>query len=247
MTKTENQLRHQLAAVYRLSAYFNWMDLTFNHISVRLPEKENGKECYLVNPQGLLSEEMTPSKLVKIDVEGNVLYPPGATVIPAGFTIHSAIHTSREDAVCIMHNHSLPGMVVSTMKEGLLPLTQLSMEFYNRIAYHDFVGIALNLDEREIIVKNLGHHKAMIMRNHGLLTLGNSIPEAFYYMYYLNKSCEIQIQTLSATKDPYIPPPATLEYTAKQYDIYHEDDVRMVWEAMMRKLNREFPDWDSIA
>ena len=242
----ELELRQQLTAVYRLSAMFGWMDAVFNHISVRLPHDEAAENQFLVNPEGLLSEEMTPTKLLKVDMHGTVIDQPEITFIPAGFNIHSAIHMHRKDAVCIMHNHAMAGMVVSAMKEGLLPLTQISMEFYNRIAYHDFGGIVLNVDVNAQIANDLGKHHAMIMRNHGLLTVGNTIPEAFYYMYYLHEACEIQMRTLSVTNDPLIPSEEICEYTAQQYDKYHEGDVDKMWNAMLRKLDRECPGWNHV-
>src|SRR6056297_650875 len=145
MNKNDTQwkLRRQLAAAYRLSGRNAWTDLVFNHISVRLPGQPGRADTYLINPEGYLSEEITPSCLLEVDVDGNIIDQPDASFIPAGFVIHSAIHTRRENAVCIMHNHSMAGMVVSAMKEPLLPATQISMEFYNRVAYHDFGGIEL--------------------------------------------------------------------------------------------------------
>lgn len=243
-SSSEHRLRRELAAAYRLSAHFGWMDTVFNHISVRLPDMEGGLSTYLVNPEGYLSEEITPGRLLKIDVEGKVLDQPEASFIPAGFTIHSAIHLNRDDAACIMHNHARAGMIVSAMEEKLLPLNQIAMEFYNRVAYHEFGGIALNLDDRERIVQDLGAHKAMIMKHHGLLTVGNSVAEAFYYMYYLHETCEVQVRTLACTDRPLIPPHEVCEFTAKQYDKYHEGDVDKLWEAMLRMLDRLYPGWD---
>lgn len=242
---TEQKRRRELTAAYRLSAYFKWTDMVFNHISVRLPSSPNGDNAYLINPEGYLSEEITPSCLLCVDVDGRILDQPEASFIPAGFVIHSAIHTSREDAVCIMHNHSMAGMVVSALREPLLPLTQISMEFHNRVAYHDFGGIELDMSVSDRIVRDLGSLHCMIMKNHGLLTVGSSIAEAFYYMYYLHQSCEIHINTMKVSNDPFIPDEAVLEHTARQYEPFHEKDVQMVWNAMLRKLDREMPGWDS--
>ena len=237
-------LRRELAAAYRLSGLFGWTDMVFNHISVRLPGRDGRPDTYLINPEGFLSEEITPACLLEVDVNGTIIDQPDRTFIPAGFVIHSKIHTSRENAVCIMHNHSMAGMVVSALKEKLLPLTQISMEFYNRVAYHDFGGIELDMDVSEKIVQDLGDLNCMVMRNHGLLTVGNSVPEAFYFMHYLHQSCEIHINTMKVTSDPFIPPHQVLEHTAKQYEPFHEKDVQMVWDAMLRKLDREMPGWD---
>lgn len=246
MSPIEQQLRRELTAAYRLSAYFDWMDMVFNHISVRLPAVDGEPPAYLINPEGLLSEEMTPSRLLKVDLDGNVLDQPDQTFVPAGFVIHGAIHTAREDAVCIMHNHSQAGQVVSAMSEEILPLTQITMEFFNRVAYHDFGGIELEMDGRHKIVHDLGDHNSMIMRNHGLLTVGDSVAEAFYYMYYLHHACEVQIQTLSCTSSPLLPSDAIAERTAQQYGPFHERDVDMIWNAMLRRLDREMAGWDQF-
>lgn len=244
MDEDEKRLRRELTAAYRLSAYYDWMDMVFNHISVRLPDADGEPSAYLVNPEGLLSEEITPGRLLKVDLDGNVLDQPDESFIPAGFVIHGAIHTARENAVCIMHNHSLAGQVISASQEGILPLTQITMEFHNRLAYHDFGGIELEMDGQHKIVSDLGNHNSMIMRNHGLLTVGSSVAEAFYYMYYLHHACEVQIQTLSMTSTPLLPTDAIAERTAGQYDQFHESDVRNIWKAMLRKLDREMPGWD---
>jgi ribulose-5-phosphate 4-epimerase/fuculose-1-phosphate aldolase len=245
MTKPKNWvLRRQLAAAYRLSGIFGWTDMVFNHISVRLPGNEDQPDTYLINPEGYLSEEITPRCLLEVDVNGNVIDQPEQTFIPAGFVIHSAIHNARQNAACIMHNHSMAGMVVSAVKEELLPLTQISMEFFRRVAYHDFGGIELDVNVSDKIVQDLGEHHCMIMRNHGLLTVGNSIPEAFYYMHYLHQSCEIHINTMKITDAPLIPSDAVCEHTANQYEQFHDKDVQMIWDAMMRKLDREMPGWD---
>ena len=239
------ELRRELAAAYRLSGLFGWTDMVFNHISVRLPGQEGKPDTYLINPEGFLSEEITPACLLEVDVDGNIVDQPEQTFIPAGFVIHSAIHTQRANAACIMHNHSMAGMVVSALKQELLPLTQISMEFYNRVAYHDFGGIELNIDVSDRITADLGNKNCMIMRNHGLLTVGSSVAEAFYFMHYLHQSCEIHINTMKITDDPLIPSHEVCEYTARQYEPFHEKDVSMVWNAMLRKLDREMPGWDA--
>ncbi|MDH4160307.1 MAG: class II aldolase/adducin family protein, partial [Actinomycetota bacterium] len=165
----EQQLRRELAAVYRLVAHFRMTDLIFTHISLRLPGPEHH---FLINPYGLLFEEITASSLVRVDPDGNSISDPTARVNPAGFVIHSAIHRERDDAHCVLHTHSLAGCAVAALDEGLLPLNQMSLEFYDRVAYHDYEGIALNLDEQKRLVADLGGHNALILRNHGLLTVG---------------------------------------------------------------------------
>lgn len=242
---THSEARRQLAAAYRLSGLFGWTDMVFNHISLKLPGQADKPDTYLINPEGWLSEEITPECLLEVDVNGTIIDQPDQSFIPAGFVIHSALHTARESAACIMHNHSMAGMVVSALKERLLPLTQISMEFHNRIAYHEFGGIELDMSVSDRITQDLGDLHCMIMKNHGLLTVGNSVAEAFYFMHYLHQSCEIHINTMKITNDPMLPSEAVLEHTAKQYVQFHEKDVEMVWNAMLRKLDREMPGWDT--
>ena len=246
MSDAEAELRRQLTAAYRLSARFGWTDMVFNHISARLPENEpgGGDHAYLVNPEGLLSSEMTPAALLKVDCDGAILDRPEASFIPAGFVIHSAIHRARPDAACIAHNHAMAGMAVSCDPRGLLPLTQRSMEFHGQVAYHDFGGIELESDGGDRIVRDLGDRRAMIMRNHGLLTCGRSVAECWYEMYYLHRCCEIQMRTLAACPEPSIPPAEVCDHTAAQYPQFHDNDVAMVWAAMLRTLDREQPGWD---
>ena len=268
----EATIRRHLAAAYRLSGLFGWTDMVFNHISARLPARDGAPDTYLINPEGWLSEEITPGCLLEVDVEGTVVDQPDQTFIPAGFVsslptkfvrdvdwtlalaagafalgfvIHSAIHTARPSAACIMHNHSMAGMVVSALREPLQTNTQISMEFYDRVAYHDFGGIELDRSASDRIVDDLGDAHAMIMRNHGLLTVGASVPEAFYYMHYLHQSCEIHLATAAVTDTPLEPSAATKEHTARQYEPFHEKDVAMIWAAMLRKLDREMPGWDA--
>ena len=168
---TEAQLRRELAAVYRLVAHFKMTDLIFTHISVRLPGPD---DHFLINPYGLLFEEITASNLVRIDLNGRVVGDSDHTVNPAGFVIHSAIHREREDAHCVLHTHTLAGCAVAASSSGLLPLNQISMEFYNRVGYHDYEGVALNLDEQKRLIADIGDHPALILRNHGLLTVGRT-------------------------------------------------------------------------
>lgn len=187
---TEAELRRELAAVYRLVAHYRMTDLVFTHISVRLPGNDHH---FLINPYGLLFEEITASSLVRVDLNGNVIGETPYCVNPAGFVIHSAIHAAREDAACVLHTHTLAGCAVAASASGLLPVNQISMEFFNRVGYHDYEGVALNLDEQKRLVEDLGTHDALILRNHGLLTVGATPARAFLRMYYLNKACEIQI------------------------------------------------------
>ncbi len=192
----EWQIRCDLAALYRLVAHHRWTDFVYTHISARLPGPDHH---FLINQYGVLFHEMRASDLVKIDRHGNVVQEGDTSsrrVNAAGFTIHSAVHLAREDLTCVVHTHTQAGIAVSCMQEGLLPLSQHAMKFYGRIAYHGYEGIALDLDERERLVRDLGQHKAMILRNHGLLVGGRSIPEAFHTIYMLERACAAQVATL---------------------------------------------------
>src|SRR4029453_13924594 len=187
----EWQLRCDLAAAYRLFARFGMDDLIFTHLSVRLPGKDHR---FLLNPFGYLFDEITASSLIAVDPEGHAIEKlEEAKIKNAGFTIHSAVHVARAEAQCVMHSHTTAGMAVAAQEQGLLPLNQMSMEFFGRLAYHDYEGIALDLDERERLVGGLGPRNAMILGPPGLLTVGRTVAEAFHYMYYLEQACRLQI------------------------------------------------------
>ena len=235
---SERELRIQLAAAYRLIAQFKMTDLISTHLSVRLPGPEHH---FLINPYGMMFHEITASSLVKIDLEGNILGDSGWSINPAGFVIHSAIHAAREDLTCVFHTHTRYGMAVSALECGLLPVSQFAMQFYNRVAYHDYEGVALELDERESLVRDLGDKKAMILRNHGLLTAGRTIPEAFYLMYYLDRSCEVQITAQSAGTKLVIPPHSVCEHSALQQQSDNLGELE--WCALIRMLDREDPSY----
>lgn len=242
----EWQVRVELAAAYRLVAHYGWDDLIFTHLSARVPGPDNH---FLINPYGLLFSEITASSLVKIDLDGNKVEESPYEVNPAGFTIHSAIHAAREDAVCVLHTHTRAGVAVSCMKEGLLPLNQIALQFYGpRLAYHDYEGIALDLDERERLAADLGEARSLILRNHGLLTVGRSVAEAFSLMFYLNRACEIQVDVCSMKQSYVLPPPEICEHTARQYDEALGSgtyELNREWEAHLRILSRANPGWDS--
>ncbi|WP_275295407.1 class II aldolase/adducin family protein [Amycolatopsis sp. La24] len=243
----ELQLRRELAAVYRLVAHFQMTDLVFTHISMRLPGPDHH---FLINPYGLLFEEITASNLVKIDLSGQPVEPTEYLVNPAGFVIHSAIHAARSDAYCVLHTHTKAGCAVAAQRNGLLPLNQISMEFYNRVAYHDYEGVALNLDEQRRLVADLGEHPAMILRNHGLLTVGESAKQAYLRMHYLNRACEIQVAAQAAGEANLVLPSGELaEYTARQLageadsDFVDHDALELAWAALLRMLDRTCPDY----
>ena len=243
--KTEAELRRELAAVYRLLAHFKMTDLIFTHVSVRLPGPEHH---FLINPYGLLFEEITASNLVKIGLDGELVEPSEYHVNPAGFVIHGAIHEARTDAQCVLHTHTKAGCAVAAQEHGLLPLNQISMEFYNRVGYHDYEGIALNTAERVRLVEDLGDHPAMILRNHGLLTVGESAAEAFLRMFYLEKACDIQIAA-QASGDLRVPSAEIAEHTARQFageatdDFADDQAYEMAWAALLRMLDRTAPDY----
>ncbi len=240
--QNEQELREDLAAAYRLVHYYGMTETIHSHISVRIQEEPT---IFLINPYGMLFDEIRASNLVRVDVNGNKIDATEAEVNQAGFTIHSAIHLGCADAHAIVHTHTISGMAVAAMEEGLLPLNQASMEFYNRVAYHDYEGISLDLDERDRIVASLGEKKCLILRNHGLLTVGRTVAEAFYYMYNLNKACEIQVNVLGTSAKPIMPPPEICEHTAQQCEepTFHNQEVARVWSAHRRLLDRLDPSY----
>lgn len=241
-------LRIDLAACYRLVAMFDMVDMIYNHISVRLPDED----AFLINPFGYHYSEITASSLIKVDIDGNVLYNPHEDygVNKAGFVIHSAIHRARHDAGCIIHTHTLDGMAVSAMKCGLLPLTQTSMRFTN-VAYHDYEGVVVDLDEQESIVRDLGDANVMILRNHGLLATGRTIPEAFNNIYRLERSCAVQIRVLSSGAEINMPDEAVINRTGQQLKLQPSADSPgtqkpygvLEWPALKRILDRKCPDY----
>ncbi|MCX4911320.1 class II aldolase/adducin family protein [Streptomyces sp. NBC_00878] len=243
----ELRLRRELAAVYRLVAHFRMTDLIFTHISVRLPGPEHH---FLINPYGLLFEEITASNLVKIDPTGHAVEESPHPVNPAGFVIHGAIHAARSDARCVLHTHTRAGCAVAAQEHGLLPLNQISMEFYGRLGYHDYEGVALNLAEQQRLVADLGDHPAMILRNHGLLTVGETPAQAFLRMYYLDKACEIQTAATAAGAGLVIPGPDVCELTARQLagedessDLQDDKAYDLAWSALLRLVERIAPDY----
>lgn len=238
---TEREVREDLAAAYRLIAHFGMTDLVFTHLSARLPGEGHR---FLVNPYGLLFEEITASSLVAVDAEGEPVQETAWPVNPAGFVIHSAVHAGREDAMCVMHTHTIAGMAVAAQEQGLLPVNQISIEFAGRVAVHDYEGIAAddNLSERERLVRDLGEHRCMILRNHGLLTVGRTVAEAFYWMYYLEQSCRIQLAAQSGGKALTMPPPEVVERTRDQFGSGPTKGW-LPWQALRRKLDREQPGY----
>lgn len=240
---SERDFRVDLAACYRLVALYGMTDLASNHITVRVPGHDNQ---FLINPYGMLYEEVTASSLHKIDLDGNLIErgDPSYGVNTAGYVIHSAVHAARSDIACVLHTHTRPGIAVSCLKEGLLPLYQGGLQIFNDVSYHDFEGPATNLEERERLVKNLGDKKLMIMRNHGLMTCGRSIPEAFFLMFMLNQACQVQIDVLASGRTIHFPSESALANQAR-LTTRAKDMVRgnFEWPSLLRKLDRLLPGY----
>jgi ribulose-5-phosphate 4-epimerase/fuculose-1-phosphate aldolase len=240
---TEWEQRVELAACYRLVALFGWDDLIFTHISARVPGPEHH---FLINPYGMLFEEITASSLVKIDLEGKKVAESAYDVNPAGFNIHSAIHAAREDARCVLHLHSLEGIAVSVQKHGVLPISQQSMFVLASLAYHDYEGVALNADERPRLVRDLGEKNFLMLRNHGLITVADNIPDAFLFMYLFQAACKIQVRAQDGgaelvTIDPRII--AGAQAQARQ--VTRGAGGALAWPALLRKLDRVYPGYDT--
>ena len=237
MSPAERDTRVQLAACYRLVSHFGMSDLIYNHITARIPGPEGH---LLINPYGMMYDEITASSLIRIGLDGNVLDNPGEYGInAAGYVIHSAVHGARHDVQCVIHTHTRAGVAVSAQRRGLLPISQHALRFYNRIAYHDFEGLALDLDEQQRLIADLGSHKVMLLRNHGILAGGASVREAFEMLYYLEMACKIQIDILSGGQEPIYPSPEVCERTASQWDRSEEVLQGRDWPAIMRLLDRK--------
>ena len=243
VSEEEWQTRVDLAACYRLAAMHGWTDLIYTHISARVPGTD---DHFLLNPFGFMFEEVTASSLVKLDTEGEIVMPSPYAVNAAGFTIHSAVHEARHDMACVMHTHTVSGMAVSAQEDGLLPLAQTSLVFHGALSYHDYEGIALDLDERERLVADLGENTAMILRNHGLLTCGRSVAEAFMTMYMLEKACELQLAAQAGGTLRLIPE-EVCTHTARQFqrdpDAGGDGHVALTWAALLRQLDRVNPGY----
>ncbi len=242
VTETSEQtIREDLAAAYRLVALFGWDDLIFTHLSARIPGPEHH---FLLNPYNLMFDEITASSLVKIDVEGNKVEETSYAVNPAGFTIHSAVHMAREDAQCVMHLHTDYGQAVSAQKAGLLPLTQTAMIIAGQVAYHDYEGIATNLEERDRLVADLGDKCAMILRNHGTLAVGATVGEAFTNLYFLERACKAQVLAQAGGVELNDAPAGVAERTGAQaMSGFDKVSNNLVWPALRRKLDRIDPSY----
>jgi ribulose-5-phosphate 4-epimerase/fuculose-1-phosphate aldolase len=236
----EWQTRVDLAAAYRLVAAFHWDDLVFTHISARVPGTE---DQFLINPYGLMFEEITASSLIRIDLQGNQLDDSPFHVNPAGFTIHGAIHAARHDAQCVLHTHTLNGIAVSAQKGGVLPLSQQSIFVLSSLGYHDYEGVALRDDEKPRLVADLGHNNFLMLRNHGLLTVGPTIADAFLGMYLFETVCTIQVRAMAgATPLIHVDPSiiATAREQARQVT-RGTGGGALTWPGLLRRLGRQNP------
>jgi ribulose-5-phosphate 4-epimerase/fuculose-1-phosphate aldolase len=235
-------MRVDIAACYRLVAMFNLNDLIYNHISGRVPGEDGH---FLINPYGYAYEEVTASSLLKIDFDGKVVLDSGTGygVNLAGFVIHSAIHKARHDVACVIHTHTPAGMAVSALKCGLMPLTQNAM-FFGRMGYHDYEGPAIDMDEQQRLVRDLGAGAAMILRNHGLLTAGGTVSEAFVTMHWLERACQAQVMAMACNTELNHPSPETVQLTNERYLPGQRRKItELEWPAMLRMLDRRDPSY----
>jgi ribulose-5-phosphate 4-epimerase/fuculose-1-phosphate aldolase len=237
----EWQARVDLAAAYRIVAMYGWDDLVFTHISARVPGPEHH---FLINPYGMLFEEITASSLVKVDLDANVVLETPFAINPAGFTIHSAVHAAREDAKCVMHLHTVEGVAVSAQKDGLLPISQQSLLPLASLGYHDYEGLALNDAEKPRLVADLGDKRFLILRNHGLLTVGETVADAFLSMYILQQSCRVQILAQSGGGElTPIAQPILAGIKAQAETVLRGVGGHLAWPGILRKLDRTDPSF----
>jgi ribulose-5-phosphate 4-epimerase/fuculose-1-phosphate aldolase len=246
ISEEEVRIRRDLAACYRLVALYGWEDMLATHISARLP-KEDGKECFLINPLGLLFDEITASSLIKVNMDGEVLQETPYQVNRAGFVIHSAVQAARPDITCAIHLHSLDGVAVSATEEGLLPLNQTAMTVAGHVAFHEFEGVANNEEERERLGADLGNKPLMFLRNHGTLAVAPTIPSAFVLMYLLEWSCTVQVRTLGMGRPLHAADPKAIAATGQLLD---NPDLKkyadaLAWPALLRRLDRVNPGYDA--
>jgi ribulose-5-phosphate 4-epimerase/fuculose-1-phosphate aldolase len=237
LSRVEWDLRVQLAAAYRVADHLGWSEMIYTHISARIPGREHH---FLINPYGLRFDEVTASNLVKIDLDGNPVTPQKHKANKAGFIIHSAVHGARLDAGCVWHMHTLAGMAVAGQDEGLLPVHMYSHNFWQRVSYHDFEGPAMRMDERTRLVASLGSRQALILRNHGLLTIGETIPEAFIRYWRLNRACEIQLAAQSAKLR--LPSPEVCEASFEMGEEFLADQAplgELEFQALVRKIDAQ--------
>ena len=240
---SEWELRVQLAAAYRIVEHLGWCELIYGHVSMRLPGPDHH---FLINPYGLRYDEVTASNLVKIDIEGTLVEPTEYTFNPAGFTIHSAIHKYRDDAHCVMHTHTRAGMAVAALECGLLPISMNATSFYNTLAYHDYEGSTILVEERQKLADDLGAANAMILKNHGLISVGQTIPEAFLYLHRLERACQVQLDAMACGQPLVTPPVSVIERSAAQmvdFDRHVLDVGQLEFDSLVRLLDCKDPSF----
>lgn len=236
----EWQLRVDLAACYRLVALYGWSDLVFTHITARIPGPEHH---FLINPYGLMFDEITASSLVKVDMQCNKLIDSPYPVNPAGFVIHSCIHAARDDVQCVLHTHSRAGVGVSAQKCGVLPISQQSTFVLSSLAYHDYEGVALRDDEKPRLQQDLGHKNFLMLRNHGLLTVGKTVADAFLNMYTFENTCRIQIDAQAGGELVQVDPRILDGMAQVMKTVTSGQGANIAWPALLRKLDRENPGY----
>jgi ribulose-5-phosphate 4-epimerase/fuculose-1-phosphate aldolase len=239
----EWKARVELAALYRLVALYGWDDMIFTHISARVPGPEHH---FLINPYGYFFNEITASSLVKVDLDGNIVEPTEYMINPAGFTIHSAIHAAREDAKFVLHVHTDAGIAVAATKEGLLPISQHALAVLPNLAYHDYEGIALNHDERERLVQDLGDKTSMLLWNHGTLAVGETASQCWLNIFFLERACQIQVLASTQGREHLrMAPDEAIQTVRAQQAATRGIGAMLAWPGCLRKLDRESPGYDT--
>jgi ribulose-5-phosphate 4-epimerase/fuculose-1-phosphate aldolase len=242
MTPEEWRTRVDLAACYRLVALFRWDDLVFTHISAKVPGPE---EAFLINPYGMMFEEITASNLVRVDLAGRKLDDSPHPINPAGFVIHSAIHAARSDVGCVLHTHSLNGIAVSAQKCGVLPLSQQSIFVLASLGYHDYEGVALRDEEKPRLVADLGDKTFLMLRNHGLLTVGTTVAEAFQAMYLFEATCTIQVRAQAGDELVHVPQPIIDGAPEMARMVTKGQGAQLAWPGLLRRLDRQMPGYET--
>ncbi len=239
VSNEEWQIRVDLAAAYRLVHHYGWTDMIFTHLSARIPGPEHH---FLINPYGMMFDEVTASDLVKIDLDGNIVMESEYEVNPAGFCIHSAIHMARDDARAVMHLHTDDGVAVSSMADGLMPLTQTALVIHDQVAYHEFEGVALDLAERERLVKDIGDKQLLMLRNHGTLATGETVADCFLKLYTFERACTMQVRAMASTR-LHQPSEQAVETAREQGKVLMKAGEldRLAWPALLRMLDRRYP------
>lgn len=240
----EWELRVQLAAAYRMIDLMGWSELIWTHTTVRVPGPEHH---FLINPYGYRFDEVRASNLVKVDLKGNILGDQTQEINPAGFVIHSAIHMARTDVRCVMHTHTVAGMAVAALEAGLLPISMYALGYFDRVAYHDFEGPSLDASERARLASNLGDRNVLILRNHGLLTCGETVAQAFVRMYRLQRACEVQLAAQATGSPLVVPPRSVCEISAERSDDFlategargYSRNPNPEFEALIRLLDKK--------